>query len=333
MKWLMTLALTASVYASPLAQKAIENGLKPLPSDDEKLIALVGLNTPKSKEKVAIGKKLYFDPRLSKSGFISCNSCHNLGLGGADGLEAAVGHKWTINPHHLNSPTVYNAVLMDVQFWDGRDPNLEKQAQGPIQAGPEMAATQEHVLKVINSIPEYLGALQEIYGKKTPITFEMITDTIAAFERTLVTPSKYDKFLEGNIKELTHAEQKGLETFIDKGCTSCHNGYALGGSMQTFNFDGYRHKAGDFAGDKDSLVKVPTLRNVALTAPYYHNGKIWNLEEAVSEMARIQLGMTLTKEETASIVTFLHALTGKMPSVSYPILPASTKTTPKPNLN
>ena len=334
MKLFILASLVVSLEASTLVEKAKENGLKSIPSNQAALMKLIdNPKNPLTEEKITLGKKLFFDPRLSKSGFISCNSCHNLATGGVDGLEAAVGHKWTINPHHLNSPTVYNAVFMDSQFWDGRDPDLEKQAQGPIQAGPEMAATKEHVLKTVASIPDYMRALRKIYGK-APISFEKITDTIAAFERTLVTPSSYDAFLDGDNSALTAKQQKGLDLFIDKGCVSCHSGIALGGGMQTFNHTDYKYNTfGDFKGDANGMVKVPTLRNIAQTAPYFHNGKIWSLEEAVSEMARIQLGMTLSKSENASIVSFLKSLSGTKPTVTYPQLPASTAKTPHPNLD
>ncbi|MEA2072338.1 MAG: cytochrome c peroxidase, partial [Campylobacterota bacterium] len=152
MKKLFILSLITSTLltAASLQKEATDAGLSAIPESKSELMKLI--DNPKNHitdEKVELGKKLYFDPRLSKSGFISCNSCHNLGEGGDDGIEAAVGHKWTVNPHHLNSPTVYNAVFNDRQFWDGRDPDLEKQAQGPIQAGPEMAATKEHVVSTV----------------------------------------------------------------------------------------------------------------------------------------------------------------------------------------
>jgi len=171
---------------------------------------------------------------------------------------------------------------------------------------------------------------QKAYGKDVKITFEKIADTIAVFERTLVTPSRYDDFLNGNKKALSAAEQKGLKTFIDKGCTTCHNDIALGGTMQAFNITGqYKHMhVGDFKGDANGLVRVPTLRNVTETAPYFHNGQIATLSEAIKEMGRIQLGIDLSDTETAEIATFLKALEGKKPNIVYPMLPASTAATP-----
>jgi len=163
------------------------------------------------------------------------------------------------------------------------------------------------------------------------VTFEKVADTIAVFERTLVTPSRYDAFLNGNKKALTSAEQKGLKTFIDKGCATCHNDIALGGTMNAFNVTGqYKHmNVGDFKGDANGMVRVPTLRNVTETAPYFHNGQIATLSEAIKEMGRIQLGVDLNDKETAEIETFLKALEGKKPTVIYPMLPASTAKTPK----
>ena len=335
---IVALALTAAVAltASPLAKKAQESGLQAIPASKTELMKLI--DNPKNKitpEKVALGKQLYFDPRLSKSGLISCNTCHNLSEGGDDGVPAAMGHKWTANPHHLNSPTVYNAVFFDAQFWDGRDPDLEKQAQGPIQAAPEMAATKEHVVATVNSMPEYVEAFKKAYGKDVKITFEKVTDTIANFERTLVTPSAFDDYLNGNEDALTAGEKKGLETFIDLGCATCHNGVALGQSMNMLNVAAeYKHmNVGDFKGDANGMVKVPTLRNITQTAPYFHNGQIWNLKEAIIEMGRIQLGIKVSDAQAASVAEFLGSLEGRKPDISLPMLPASTATTPKPDMN
>jgi len=319
-----------------LIHEAKNAGLQPIPAQKKALEKLTSNPAnPTTAAKVELGKMLYFEPRLSKSGLISCNTCHNLATGGTDGMASAIGHKWTSNPHHLSSPTVYNAVFYSQQFWDGRSPHLEDQAQGPIQAGPEMAAPKDHVTAVINSMPEYVKGFQKAYGKDVKITFEKIADTIAVFERTLVTPSRYDAFLNGNSKALTKAEQKGLKTFIDKGCTTCHNGIALGGTMQAFGVTGqYKHaNVGDFKGNANGLVRVPTLRNITQTAPYFHNGQIATLPEAIHEMGRIQLGLDLSAEEIASIETFLKTLDGQKPSVIYPMLPASNPSTPKVDVN
>jgi len=331
----LSVALGATVMASPLVKQAKDAGLVAIPASQAAVMKLV--DNPKNHltpEKIELGKKLYFDPRLSKSGLISCNFCHNLGEGGDDGVSAAIGHGWTANPHHLNSPTVYNAVFAEKQFWDGRSPDLEDQAKGPTLAAPEMAATPEHIAKVVNSMPEYVAEFKKAYGKNVKIDFNSITDTIGLFERTLVTPSRFDDFLNGNEKALTSAEKEGLKTFINTGCTSCHTGIAVGGGMQGFALIApYKYaKVGDFKGDKNGMVKTPTLRNITQTAPYFHNGAIWSLKEAIQEMGRIQLGMDVSDKDAAKIETFLKALDGRKPKVEFPMLPASTSTTPKPNV-
>ena len=336
MKIALSVALaTATLMASNLVDQADKAGLKPIPESKSQLMKLIDNPTNHiTDKKVQLGKKLYFDPRLSKSGLISCNFCHNLSEGGDDGVSAAIGHKWSANPHHLNSPTVYNAVFFDAQFWDGRAKDLEAQAQGPMQAAPEMAATKEHVQNVVTSIPAYVKEFQNAYGKDVKIDFKKIADTIGLFERTLVTPSAYDDYLNGNYKAMTLAQKDGLKTFIDKGCASCHNGIALGQSMNAFNITGtYKYQnVGDFKGDANGMVKVPTLRNITQTAPYFHNGEIWSLKEAIKEMGRIQLGVKITDKEAASIEEFFKSLDGRKPDISVPMLPASTSKTPKPDM-
>jgi len=338
MKIALTLAITTSTIlsASSLMNEAKNAGLTPIPNSQAELMKLIdNPKNPITAAKVELGKKLFFDPRLSKSGLISCNFCHNLGEGGDDGMAAAIGHKWTANPHHLNSPTVYNAVFFDAQFWDGRDKDLEAQAQGPIQAAPEMAATKEHVEAVVNSMPQYIKEFKDAYGKDVNISFTKVTDTIGLFERTLVTPSVYDDYLNGNKNAMTPVQKDGLKTFIQVGCATCHTGIALGGSMNAMNITAtYKYQnIGDFKGDKDGMVKVPTLRNITQTAPYFHNGKVETLKEAIAEMARIQLGTKLSDKEVNSINEFMKALDGRKTEVTFPILPASTATTPKPDLN
>ncbi len=336
MKLFIVSAVVAStVMGASLLQEAKNAGLKPIPANAKELNKLTSNpKNPTTASKVELGKMLYLDPRLSKSGLVSCNTCHNLGLGGSDGMTAAIGHKWKANGSHLSSPTVYNSVFYDKQFWDGRSPHLEDQAQGPIQADVEMAAPKEHVEAVVNSIPEYVNRFKKAYGKDVKIDFEKVADTIAVFERTLVTPSRYDDFLNGNKKALNAAEQKGLKTFMDKGCASCHNGIALGGEMQAFAvIEPYKHESvGGFKGDENGMVRTPTLRNITQTAPYFHNGQIATLTEAIKEMGKIQLGMEINDAEAAEIETFLKALDGRMPTITYPMLPASTATTPKPDV-
>jgi len=330
--FLTTLIALSSFASASLIDDAKKAGMQPIPSDKKALMKLIdNPKNPLNEAKIKLGKDLYFEPRLSKSNLISCNTCHNLATGGIDGVSAAIGHKWTANPHHLNSPTVYNAVFMDRQFWDGREPDLEAQAQGPMQAAPEMAISQEMAVKRIRSMAGYKKQFKDAFGDAN-ITFKKIADAIGAFERTLVTPSRFDHFLAGDEKALSKAEQAGLKIFIDKGCASCHTGVGMGGSMQKFPIaKPYKYAdIGDFKGDKSGRVKTPTLRNIAQTAPYFHNGAVWSLEEAIKIMGETQLGVHLSDDEVKSMVTFLKALDGEMPTITYPKLPAVTATTPKP---
>jgi len=334
----VSLVLASSLFAiddTTLIKKAQDSGLKPIPQSEREVLDLIDdPKNPLTREKVELGKMLYFDPRLSKSSLISCNTCHNLALGGVDGVPAAIGHKWTANPHHLNSPTVYNSVFNKAQFWDGRSPHLADQAQGPIQAGPEMAAPKELVEERINSIPFYVMSFKEAYGDDVNISFEKIADTIAVFERVLITPSRFDDYMQGFTGALTKEEKEGLNLFLDKGCASCHNDIALGGTMQPFEVAAkYSFAKGDFKGDANGMVKTPTLRNVEETAPYFHNGQVWSLKTAIKEMGSVQLGIDISDKEAAKIETFLNTLTGNKPTIIYPVLPPSTDKTPKPDAN
>lgn len=333
----VVLATSLSLNAASLIDEAKSMGLSPLPKDQKGIDLILKENGVIASEfteaKAELGKKLFFEPRLSKSGIISCNTCHNLGLGGTDGVSAAVGHKWTANPHHLNSPTVYNSVLNTTQFWDGRAGTLADQAKGPIEAEPEMATPAKLAVEKIASLPEYVSEFKKVYGRKG-VTFDNIADAIANFERTLITPSRFDKFLEGDENALTKEEKAGLKLFIDKGCTACHTGVNLGGSMQAFEVAGQYKFAnlGDFKGDENGMVKTPTLRNIAQTAPYFHNGAIWKLTDAIKEMGSVQLGIEISNKEAKSIEKFLLALSGEKPVITYPQLPISTEKTPKPQL-
>ncbi len=348
----LLVALTALLISSstPLMQKAKRSGLAPIPNDPKELLKLIDPNKQLTSKRIQLGRMLYFEPRISKSGLISCNWCHKLSLGGVDGIPRAIGHMWRGNPLHLNSPTVYNAVFAKRQFWDGRSSSLEDQAKGPIQAPQEMAATQELVAKRINSIPEYVKLFKEAYGDNVKIDFNKIATTIALFERTLVTPSRYDDYLNGNDKALTKEEKEGLEIFIDKGCTTCHKGIALGGDMQPFELrDKYKFKkVGGFSGNGSGMIKAPTLRNITQTAPYFHNGMIWDLKDAIREMSHIQVGfkvkskdksgkmnievapINLSENDVDKIRKFFNALEGRKPKIIYPELPKSTLKTPKP---
>lgn len=337
---ILSAVLASSVFAmsdAELLQSAKDAGLMPLPTTQKAIEAELSKSGVKanvySKEKAELGKKLYFDPRLSKSSLISCNTCHNLGLGGVDGIPASTGHKWTPNPHHVNAPSVYNAILNTAQFWDGRASDLVDQAKGPLTAEPEMASTPELIESRLKSIPQYVKEFNKIY--KDGISFDNVADAIATFERTLITPSRFDKFLNGDLNALSKEEKAGLGVFIDKGCIACHTGAILGGTMQAFEVAGKYEFAnvGDFKGDANGMVRTPTLRNVEYTAPYFHNGAIWTLNDAIKAMGSVQLGINISDSEAKSIITFLKSLTGQMPQIIYPILPPSTDETPRPVLD
>ncbi len=286
---------------------------------------------------VELGKKLYFDPRLSKSGFISCNSCHNLSMGGTDNLKTSIGDHWNQGP--INAPTVLNSSMNLAQFWDGRAKDLKAQAGGPIANPGEMAFTHELAVSVLNSMPAYKAEFKKVFKKDTA-TIDMVTDAIAAFEETLVTPnSRFDKWLKGDKKALSKDEQAGYKLFKDSGCTACHYGPAVGGSsfqkMGLVAAYDTKNKAQGVAGltgqDADRMkFKVPTLRNVEMTYPYFHDGEAATLEQAVDTMGRLQLGRTFSPEEVGKIVAFLKTLTGKQPDFKLPILPPSSNDTPQP---
>lgn len=295
-----------------------------------------GLNTAM----VELGKKLWFEPRLSKSNIISCNSCHNLATGGVDNLPSSIGHEWTIGP--INSPTVLNAELNISQFWNGRAKNLQAQASGPIDNPKEMAFTHTLAVETLNSIPEYKHSFTKVFNSNK-ITIKEVAMAIAEFEKTLRTPnSPFDLWLKGDNKALNKAEKEGYALFKEKGCTACHSGALVGGTMyQKMGLvKPYKTKSSDIGRaavtgqNSDKFVfKVPTLRNISLTYPYFHDGAVWNLKEAVIIMADIQLGQKLSDDEANKITGFLQSLTGVQPQVVLPQLPPSTAQTPRPNMH
>lgn len=287
--------------------------------------------------KVELGKQLYFDPRLSMSGIISCNTCHNLSFGGVDNLKTAIGHKWRPGP--VNSPTVFNSSLAIAQFWDGRAADLKEQAAGPIQADVEMAMPHTLAVDVIQSIPGYVSQFKTVFGTDK-VDIDKITDAIAEFEKTLVTPnSRFDKWLKGDDKALTKTELEGYQLFKNSGCVACHNGPAVGGTSfqkmgvveaytSTSPVEGRSAVTGKDA--ERFMFKVPTLRNVELTYPYFHDGEASTLAEAVEIMGRLQLGRKYSDDEISKIVAFLKTLTGERPQFALPLLPASGDNTPRP---
>jgi cytochrome c peroxidase len=286
---------------------------------------------------VELGKKLYFDPRLSKSGFISCNSCHNLSMGGTDNLKTSIGHNWQRGP--INAPTVLNSSLNVAQFWDGRAADLKEQAGGPIANPGEMAFTHTLAIDTLQSIPQYVTEFKQVFGDSS-INIDMVTTAIAEFEKTLVTPnSRFDRWLLGERNAITADEKAGYKLFKESGCVACHNGEALGGTsfqkmgvVQPYQATSPAEGLSAVTGkDADRFkFKVPTLRNVELTYPYFHDGEAATLSEAVDIMGRIQLGRKFSKTENDQIVAFLKTLTGDQPQFLLPILPPSTDSTPRP---
>ncbi|ALJ03955.1 cytochrome C peroxidase [Pseudalgibacter alginicilyticus] len=279
-----------------------------------------------TEEKVALGQKLYFDNRLSKDNTQSCNTCHNLKTFGVDNLSTSPGNNGGLGTR--NSPTVLNAALHTDQFWDGREPDVEAQAGGPILNPVEMAMPSEEI--VVERLLEDADYL-EMFGlafpaDQEPISYKNIQKAIGAFERKLITPSRFDDFLAGDLESLNEKELYGLQIFMDNGCTACHSGNALGGNVhQKFGlFDDYWHHTksenidkGKFEvtnneGDK-YIFKSPSLRNIAKTYPYFHDGSVHDLEDAVAIMGKIQLNKDFTAEELEAMVAFLNSLTGELP--------------------
>lgn len=332
---LVSTALATAATADDLRDAALDQ-FKPLPST----VPAVKDN-PVTPAKIDLGKALFFDPRLSASGVFSCYSCHNLTTGGDDNMETSVGHGWQKGPR--NAPTVLNAVLNEAQFWDGRAADLAAQAKGPIQAGVEMANTPGNVEATLRSMPAYVTAFAAAFpDEKDPVHFDNMAKAIEAFEATLITPAPFDAFLNGDDAALTADARAGLQLFMDKGCSACHSGVNVGGHGY-YPFGLIERPGSEILpeGDKGRFAVTETvddeyvfraapLRNVALTAPYFHSGKVWDLKVAVQIMAESQLGETLSDAEATQIVAFLDSLTGAMPQVVLPVLPAETAATPRP---
>ncbi|PVA10520.1 cytochrome C peroxidase [Pelagivirga sediminicola] len=334
-------ATAASVLAAPLAASELRDTaldyFAPLPST---------LMAPKDNkitpEKIDLGKALFFDPRMSASGVFSCNSCHNLATGGDDNMPVSIGHGWQTGPR--NSPTVLNSVFNVAQFWDGRAEDLKAQAKGPVQAGVEMANTPENVVATLNSMPQYVEWFKGAFPDEAdPVTFDNFAKAIEAYEVTLTTPAPFDAYLNGNEDALTADQKAGLELFIDNGCVACHSGVNVGGH-DYYPFGLIEKPGADvlpegdvgrFAvtetADDEYVFRASPLRNVELTAPYFHSGVVWGLKEAVQIMSISQLGDKMPDAEVDKIVAFLGSLTGEMPEVVYPVLPPETDTTPRPS--
>ncbi len=337
-----------TAVASALVSVSAQSADDPLMKQAQATFAPIPLTPPTIKgiastpAMVELGKALYFDPRLSQSHNISCNTCHQIGLGGVDMLPTSIGHKWQHGGR--NAPTVLNAVFNVAQFWDGRAADLKAQAGGPIQNPIEMGITHEHAVQMLNGFPGYGPLFEAAFASDNDrITISNVAIAIAAFEATLITPNApFDKYLRGDEAALSAEQKEGLKLFINKGCSSCHAGINVGGQMYA-PFGVVEKPGADFLplDDKGRLqvthtvsdeyvFRVPPLRNIALTPPYFHTGKSWDLRQAVAVMGTSQLGQHLTDEEITRITSFLESLTGEQPKIVYPILPPSTAATPTP---
>jgi cytochrome c peroxidase len=297
-------------------------------------------SNPVTEEKIALGRMLYLDKRLSKGQDVSCASCHSLEKFGADGEKTSPGHHGQRGAR--NSPSSFNAALAFAQFWDGRAADVEAQAKGPMMNPVEMAMPSEQVVvATLKSIPGYAPLFAAAFpGDKDPITLDNAARAIGAFERRLITPGRLDAFLAGDDAALAPAEQRGLKVFLETGCTTCHFGATVGG--QTYQKLGLiepyptqdegRAKITGNVADK-FFFKVPSLRNVAQTAPYFHDGSLATLDEVVTVMAKHQLGKTLPDGDKADLIAFLGALTGTIDPayVAAPALPESGPKTPAPD--
>ncbi len=295
---------------------------------------------PMTDARVELGRMLYYDARLSKNHDIACNSCHQLDAHGVDGQAFSPGHRGQLGGR--NSPTSYNAALHIAQFWDGRAADVEAQAKGPILNPIEMAMpSEEAVLAVLNSIPGYGPLFDAAFPGESPaISYDNMATAIGAFERGLVTPGDFDRYLGGDQAALEDAEKEGLSLFLAKGCTACHNGALVGGGMyqklgliEPYPTKDVGRSALTGKSADEFFFKVPSLRNVAETGPYFHDGSIASLDEAVRLMGIHQLGIEISEAERAAIAAFLGSLTGEIDAayVARPELPASGPTTPAPD--
>lgn len=334
---ILFLSITLALAADDPLMKQAQGLFQPIPSEPP---AIKDITTTPAM--VELGKDLYFDPRLSQSHNISCNTCHQIGLGGVDMLPVSIGHKWQKGGR--NAPTVLNAVFNVAQFWDGRAADLKAQAGGPIQNPIEMGITHEHAIEMLKSIPGYVPLFDAAYpDDKDPITMPNVVTAIAAFEATLITPNApFDKYLRGDANALTADQEEGLKLFIDTGCAACHSGINVGGQMYA-PFGVIERPGADILPPNDKgrfavtktvsdeyVFRVPPLRNIELTPPYFHSGQVWDLNQAVGIMATDQLGKSLNDDQVAKITAFLKSLTGEQPQVTYPIMPPSVATTRRP---
>jgi len=288
--------------------------LPPIPADNSM-----------TKEKIQLGKKLFFEPRISSSGVISCATCHNPALGWADRIPRATGHDGQVGER--NTPTVLNSGFFDAQFWDGRADTLEEQALGPIEADIEMAMDLDEAIERLESFELYREMFSAAFSDDDdPINKDNVADSLATFQRTLNTPnSPFDRYLRGDLQAMTEQQKRGMEAFVDTGCIACHSGPALTDSnFHRFELPGSTDEGRFVVTGEESdryRFKTPTLRNVAVTYPYFNNGSVEELSKAIELMGEQMLGQELEEETVEDMEAFMHALTGEMPDVTFPALP------------
>jgi len=332
--------LKAILFASLISLQAQATDWKALPDT-----APAPVDNPTTTAKVELGKMLFMDPRFSSTGTISCNSCHNVMEGGDDSRRTSMGVHGKTGGR--NAPTVWNSAFHSVQFWDGRAPLLEDQAKGPVANPIEMGMKDvETAMARVRKIPGYKLIFEKAFGKNS-MTVDNAAKAVAAFERTLITPnSPYDQFVKGNKKAMNKQQIRGMNKFAETGCTSCHSGAAFNGPEQKLGEGFYarfptfkneyvnKYKLDEDKGREEvtrnnadrNMFRVPTLRNITDTAPYFHNGSVNNLNEAVRVMASSQLNQQLAEKDVSDIVAFLGALTGEYPEITMPRLPATSGT-------
>jgi cytochrome c peroxidase len=308
-------------------------------------VAPAPADNPTTAAKVELGKMLYFDPRFSSTGTVSCDSCHNVMEGGDDHRSTSMGVHGEVGGR--NAPTVYNAAFHSSQFWDGRAASLEDQAKGPVVNPVEMGMKDlDSAIARLRAIPGYRTYFVQAFGGDNPITADNATKAVAAYERTLITPnSAYDRYVKGDKRALTARQVRGMQTFDNLGCTSCHSGANFDGPAQPvgqpvlmtfptfvannpyvakYHLRDDRGRAVQTGQAADEhMWRVPTLRNLAYTAPYFHNGSVKNLGEAVRVMGKSQLNKDLSDAQVADVVAFLGALNGPFPTQTMPRLPAT----------
>jgi cytochrome c peroxidase len=335
LQWLLPARSVPHYTDAQLRRLALSSGLKPVPKTYDALLSVVDTpDNPLTRAKIALGKKLFFDTRLSRDKTLNCASCHILEAGGDDNRPVAIGYHGRANPFHLNSPTVLNAALATAQFWDGRAKDVEEQAGGPVQAPFEMNMTPREVEERLNADGALRAEFANVFGEGN-ITFANVRKAIGAYERTLLTRGAFDAFLDGNDTAISAQAKRGLTLFVDKGCKGCHVGMSVGGqSMQRFPVRRYLSDylgliltpnpkikespypfadLGHFRGRQGQLeFRVPILRNITRTAPYFHNGAEEKIEEVVRIMSKYQIGEEFTPEQIDDVVAFLKTLEGEI---------------------